>query len=129
MGMRPLIRYCTTLESGSEFRSPHATIGILGVPGTEVLYPSPFSLCAFITMLSSSFMSMTVWISFTSANSGSQWMCALATRMCWGGRWRPLGGLTSSKMAMPMLSLSMTLFSMDSDPSAWAMASWLNSIR
>lgn len=47
--------------------------------------------------------------------------------------WRPLlppeniSLLTSSRTATPMLSLVITLFSMTSDPSELAMATWLNS--
>lgn len=35
--------------------------------------------------------------------------------------------LTSSRTATPMLSLVITLFSMTSEPSEFAMATWLNS--
>ena len=128
--MLPFIRNSSTLESGSELRSPQRMMGTPGIPGTGVLHPMPLSLCTFITMESSSFMSMMVWMSLTSEYSGSQWMWAVATRRCWGiDCTAPEASLSSSRAPMPMLSLSMTLFSMASEPSAWATASWLNSMR
>ena len=129
MAIRPVLRYSTTLELARELRSQHIITGTPGIPGMGILNSIPLSVWAFMTMLLSLLVSMSVWISFTSANSGSQWMCALATSTCWLGMWRAEESFTSSRAAIPMLSLSMTLLSMASEPSAWAMASWLNSMR
>lgn len=73
-------------ESGSELRSAHRTMGM--ADGSEVGEPVATEPEALSAMLLSSDRNIMVWINLTSEYSGSQCMCALATRiscLSWGG--------------------------------------------
>ncbi|KAF3851457.1 hypothetical protein F7725_013229 [Dissostichus mawsoni] len=128
----PLLRNSTTpgllKKSGSELRSAHRTMGM--EDGSEAGEPVAMELEALSAMLFSSDRNIMVWINLTSEYSGPS--------AC--GRWPPgsaaspwflpsenMSLLTSSRTATPMLSLVITRFSMTSEPSELAMATWLNS--
>ena len=65
-------------ESGSEFKSPHSSTGMAGLSPGRSFWPVNSSMnCR------SSHISIIVWMSLTSLNSGSQWMWAVATRIFW----------------------------------------------
>lgn len=66
-------------ESGSELRSAHRTMGM--EDGSEVGEPVATEPEALSAMLFSSDRNIMVWINLTSEYSGSQCMCALATRI------------------------------------------------
>ncbi|TNN64802.1 hypothetical protein EYF80_024997 [Liparis tanakae] len=128
-------------ESGKELRSAHSTSGMALIsPETE---DSLRLRVALSTMFFTSDRNIMVWTSLTSEYSGSQCMWALATRSsCFSMPWRDFPAesvysqeasiislRTSSSVATPMLSLVITLFSIASEPSEFAMASWLNSTK
>lgn len=78
-------RQAAVPESGSELRSAHRTMGM--ADGSEVGEPVATEPEALSAMLLSSDRNIMVWISLTSEYSGSQCMCALATRtscLSWG---------------------------------------------
>ena len=59
MGIFPFLRNSITLESGSEFKSPHMMRGIPGESATGDFCPIPCSACTLLTICSSSDISIT----------------------------------------------------------------------